>query len=127
MLFRSFDEILSSCDKTLKQGNCLIIFPEGTRTPRSGKKPVIRKGTARIALSSGCDIVTVHIGGTDKYGLGKKEPWTGFNTRERYVYHISMGDTIQMEKYRELPGPAAVRAITRDISSFLFPLSGSGK
>jgi len=83
------DELLSTCTESLRQGNCLIIFPEGTRTPRSGKV-VFKKGTARIALASGCNILPMHIGGTDKFGLGKKDPWTGFNPRERYVYRVSI-------------------------------------
>ena len=115
-----FEDLLKDCDKTLKQGNCLIIFPEGTRTPRSGEKPVIRKGTARIALSCGCGIIPLHIGGTDKYGLGKRDPWTAFNSKERYVYRISIGEEIHPEKYRKLPMPAAVQLITKDISASIF-------
>jgi len=68
------EKILQACAETLKQGNCLIIFPEGTRTPRTGKV-ILRKGAARVALYSGCNIVPIHIGGTDKFGLGKKDPW----------------------------------------------------
>jgi len=114
------ENILQTCTESLKQGNCLIIFPEGTRTPRTGKV-ILKKGAARIALYSGCNIVPIHIGGTDKYGLGKKDPWTGFNPRERYIYDISMGQEINPEKFRDLPTPKAVRAITREISAFLFP------
>jgi 1-acyl-sn-glycerol-3-phosphate acyltransferase len=114
------DNVLQACDESLKKGNCLIIFPEGTRTPRYGKT-ILRKGAARIALFSGCNIVPVYIGGTDKYGLGKKDPWTGFNPRERYIYDICMGAEIDPEKHRDLPAPKAVRAITREIASFLFP------
>ena len=113
------EEILRACTESLRQGNCLIIFPEGTRTPRTGRV-IIKKGAARIAMASGCNIVPVHIGGTDKFGLGKKDPWTGFNPRERYVYRISMGTEINPQGYRNLPAPAAARAITREYSSFLF-------
>jgi len=115
-----FDDLIQACNESLRQGNCLIIFPEGTRTPRSGKV-IFRKGAARIALASGCNIVPVYIGGTDKYGLGKKDPWTGFNPRERYVYNISMGPKIDPEKYRNLPTPRAVRALTREMTAFLSP------
>jgi len=114
------ENILQACAESLKKGNCLIIFPEGTRTPRSCKV-ILKKGAARIALYSGCNIVPVHIGGTDKYGLGKKDPWTGFNPRERYVYGVSMGPEINPAKYRDLPAPKAVRAITKEITAFLFP------
>ena len=117
---RELDDILNSCTESLNRGNCLIIFPEGTRTPRSGKS-ILKKGAARIALASGCNIVPVHIGGNDKFGLGKKDPWTGFNPAERYVYRITMGAEINPEKYMSLPAPAAVKCITDEIKSFLFP------
>ena len=118
------DKIFHACKESLNQGNCLVIFPEGTRTPRTGKV-IVKKGAARVALVTGCNIVPVHIGGTDKYGLGKKDPWTGFNSRERYIYRISMGPEIISEKYRDFPVPKAVRALTREIEAFLFPAKGS--
>ena len=117
-----FEDILRSCNESLNHGNCLIIFPEGTRTPRSGNVAV-KRGAARIALASNCNIVPLHIGGTDKYGLGKKDPWTGFNPRERYVYNISMGTEINLEKFRDfnLSMPKAVRVLTREIANSIFP------
>ena len=115
-----FEELFRTCAESLGQGNCLIIFPEGTRTPRAGKV-ILKKGAARIALASGYSIVPVYIGGTDKYGLGKKDPWTGFNPSGRYVYSISMGDEISPEKYRSLSTPAAAKSMTKDYSAFLFP------
>jgi 1-acyl-sn-glycerol-3-phosphate acyltransferase len=114
------DTTLRSCAESLKLGNCLIIFPEGTRTRRSGKI-ILKKGSARVALYSGCNIVPVHIGGTDKFGLGKRDPWYGFNTRWRYVYSLRMGQEISPEKYRDIPAPKAVRAITKEMAAFLFP------
>jgi len=115
-----FDDLIQACNESLGEGNCLIIFPEGTRTPRSGKV-IFRKGAARIALASGCTIVPVRIGGTDKYGLGKKDPWTGFNPRERYVYRLAMGAEINPEKYRSFSVPGGVRVLTREIQAALFP------
>jgi len=114
------DSVLRSCAESLKQGNCLIIFPEGTRTRRSGKI-ILKKGSARVALYSGYNIVPIHIGGTDKYGLGKKDPMFSFNTRNRWVYNLNMGPEISPEKYRDLSAPKAVRAITREMAAFIFP------
>ena len=115
-----FDDILKAASESLTQGNCLVIFPEGTRTPRYGKN-IIKKGAVRISLDSGCPILPLHIGGTDKYGLGKKDPWTAFNPTDRYVYRISIGEELQPEKYQHLSRPAAVRAMTNDLSAVLFP------
>ncbi|MCL2243190.1 MAG: 1-acyl-sn-glycerol-3-phosphate acyltransferase [Treponema sp.] len=119
---RDLDDILNSCTESLNQGNCLIIFPEGTRTPRGGRN-ILKKGAARIALTSGCGIIPIHIGGTDKFGLGKKDPITGFNPQERYIYRLTMLPEIRAEKYMPLPAPAAARALTNEISSALFPAS----
>ena len=114
------EDVMRSCIESLNQGNCLMIFPEGTRTRRSGNT-ILRKGAARLALASGCSIVPVHIGGTDKFGMGKKDPWASYNPRERYVYCLSMGMEINPEKYRQFPVPAAAKHITEEIASFLFP------
>ena len=115
-----FDDLLRASSESLDQGNCLIIFPEGTRTPRS-EKIILKKGAARISLFCNCGIIPLHIGGTDKFGLGKRDPWTGFNPRERYVYRISMGEEIHPEKYLSLSSPAAVKTMTKELSAFLFP------
>jgi len=117
---RDFDDIIKTCTESLNQGNCLIIFPEGTRTPRYGKV-ILKKGAARISLLTGRGIVPLHIGGTDKFGLGKKDPWFSFNPQERYVYDITMGEEINPEKYKDMPMPAAAKAITREIAAFIFP------
>ena len=114
------DHIMRCCTETLKKGNCLIVFPEGSRTPRTGRR-ILKKGAARVSLFSDFSIIPVHIGGTDKFGLGKKDPWTGFNPKERYVYTINMGTEINPAKYRDLPLPAAAKCITDEIESSLFP------
>jgi 1-acyl-sn-glycerol-3-phosphate acyltransferase len=117
---RDIENIFRACTESLKQGNCLIVFPEGTRTPRFGKV-ILKKGAARISLAAGYSIVPVHIGGTDKFGLGKKDPWPGFNPRERYVYRLSMGAEINPENFRHLPPPAAAKSMTREMTNVLFP------
>ena len=115
-----FNEIIKASSESLAQGNCLVIFPEGTRTPRYGKN-ILKKGAVRLAMETGCPVLPLHIGGTDKYGLGKKDPWIAFNPTERYVYRISIGEEIYPEKYKHLSKPAAVRAMTREMSAYLFP------
>jgi len=117
---RDLDDIFQSCSETLNQGNCLVIFPEGTRTKRN-VKPILKKGAARVALSTGCSIVPIHIGGTDKFGIGKKDPWPAFNPTEKYIYKLTMGQEIDPAKYKDKPAPAAAKLITKEIEAFLFP------
>jgi 1-acyl-sn-glycerol-3-phosphate acyltransferase len=113
-----FNELSAACINSLGRGNCLVIMPEGTRTPRSGPGRY-KKGAARLALLSGCGIVPVHIGGTDKYGLGKHDPFTAFNHREKYIYRIRMQDEIDPHKYGDLEMPKAVRRLTEEIRQVL--------
>ena len=109
-----FEDLLKACTESLKQGNCLIIFPEGTRTPRQGKT-IYKKGAARIAIYSGCNILPLRIGGSDKYGLGKKDPWATANPTELYIYQISMAEEIPPEKFKSLPNPIAVKTMTGEL------------
>jgi len=94
----TFERLTEDCIASLNEGNCIIIFPEGSRTPRNAP-PIFRKGAVRISLASGCAIVPVHIGGTDKYGLGKKDPWTAFNPTEKYIYRLRIKPELSPEKY----------------------------
>jgi 1-acyl-sn-glycerol-3-phosphate acyltransferase len=97
------EKLLEDCQRSLKEGNCIIIFPEGTRTPRHGTG-VYKKGAARISLYSGCPVAPVRIGGNDKYGLGKGDPWTGVNPQGRYIYRFSMQKELFPGPYGKTPG-----------------------
>jgi 1-acyl-sn-glycerol-3-phosphate acyltransferase len=111
---KGHERLLQECAESLKQGNCLVIFPEGTRTPRSGEMH-LKKGAARLALLSGCSIIPVHIGGTDKWGLGKHDPWTAFNHTEKYIYRIRVMDEISPTQYTGLDTPRACRRLNDTI------------
>jgi 1-acyl-sn-glycerol-3-phosphate acyltransferase len=108
------------CAASLAQGNCLIIFPEGHRTPRD-RPPKLQRGAARISLLTGCPLVTLHIGGNLKYGLGKRDPWTAFHPTEPYIYDFSFGTELSPDNYRDMPEPIAARALTADIEKAIFP------
>jgi 1-acyl-sn-glycerol-3-phosphate acyltransferase len=122
----SFDKVTADCAASLDEGNCIIIFPEGSRTPRNGI-PVFKRGAARISLASRRNIVPVYIGGTDKYGLGKKDPWTAFNPRNRYVYRLSMGAELSPEPYLAESPSLAVRRYNRELRRALEPGETTGK
>ena len=113
-----FDDVLVECKKLTDQGCNVIIFPEGTRTPRHGQNNY-KKGAARIALYCGCDVQPVFIGGSDKYGLGKHDPVWSYNHVERHVYDFKLLPTISIEEYKELSEPIAAKRLTEKMETVI--------
>lgn len=114
----SHEEIMQKCAESLREGNNLIIFPEGTRSLPGGQNPY-KKGAARIALMSGCPILPVYMGGNDKRGLRKHDSWLAYNTRRCYHYVVTMKPEISPAPYQNLPAPAAAKRLTQHISETL--------
>lgn len=106
-----FDDVLVECKKLIDKGCNVIIFPEGTRTPRKGHNNY-KKGAARIALYCNCDVQPILIGGTDKYGLGKNDPLWSFNPVEHYVYDFKNLPVISINDYKDLPEAIAAKRLT---------------
>jgi len=67
------DGLIGDCDKSLANGNNLIIFPEGTRTT-PGKAMKFQRGAANIALRCRAPVTTVLIKVTPTT-LTKSEKW----------------------------------------------------
>lgn len=107
-----FDDVLVECKKLTDQGCNVIIFPEGTRSPRHGQNSY-KKGAARIALYCGCDIQPLFIGGSDKYGLGKHDPLWSFNHVEPYVYDIKILPVISIKEFADASEPIAAKRLTK--------------
>ncbi|MCP3140981.1 lysophospholipid acyltransferase family protein [Pyxidicoccus xibeiensis] len=66
-------ELVQACIDSVKAGNNLIIFPEGTRTPVQGPMK-LQRGAANIAVRGPCDITPVTIR-AEPIGLAKGMPW----------------------------------------------------
>ena len=67
------DNLIGACQKSLNEGNSLIIFPEGTRTsPSAGM--VLQRGASNIALRCKVDLVPVLIRCVPST-LTKNEKW----------------------------------------------------
>ncbi|MBO6176283.1 MAG: 1-acyl-sn-glycerol-3-phosphate acyltransferase [Treponema sp.] len=112
------EEMFSLADKSLSDGTNLIIFPEGTRTPRHGTNSY-KRGAGHIAYKSKKNILPVYIGGTDKYGLGKHDPYFSFLPDSKLVYTIKVLETVSIDKYSRLEEQIAARRITEDIKQIL--------
>ena len=110
----NYDDLFEACKEDLDNGNNVLIFPEGTRTPRF-KRNIYQKGAARIALHAKCDVLPVFIGGSDKYGLGKHDPLFSYNPVEEYFYDFQLLPEIKSSDYEGMPSPAAAKRITDKI------------
>lgn len=110
------DEMYILAKQSLADGNNLIIFPEGTRTPRHGVNK-FKRGAAHIAYETDTDIQPVYIGGNDKYGLGKHDAFFSYNRTEKYFYDIKMLPAIQIKDFKEYEGQIAARKLTTKIHS----------
>lgn len=112
------EELIEKCCETIKAGNVLIIFPEGTRSKPEGQNQY-KKGAARISVAARCPVVPVFIGGNDKLGLRKKDPMLLYNHSECYRYDLYVKPEILPDEYLELPGPAAAKHITEKMHEAL--------
>ena len=113
-----FNDVLVECKKLIDKGCNVIVFPEGTRSPRIGRNNY-KKGAARIALYCGCDIQPLFIGGSDKYGLGKYDPLWSYNHVEKYLYDIKMLPVIHIENYKNLSDTIAAKHLTEEMEKVI--------
>ena len=113
-----FNDVLVECKKLIDKGCNVIVFPEGTRSPRIGRNNY-KKGAARIALYCGCDVQPLFIGGSDKYGLGKYDPLWSYNHVEKYLYDIKMLPVIHIENYKNLSDTIAAKHLTEEMEKVI--------
>jgi 1-acyl-sn-glycerol-3-phosphate acyltransferase len=66
-------ELIEDCVRSIRAGDNLIIFPEGTRTARDGVLR-LQRGAANVAVRGGIDITPVRIRVTPRT-LTKGEKW----------------------------------------------------
>ncbi|WP_448564099.1 lysophospholipid acyltransferase family protein [Thalassotalea ganghwensis] len=85
----SADAVIDDCDKSLKAGNNLIIFPEGTRTT-PGKQIKFQRGAANIALRCKAPILSVLIKVTPTT-LTKAEKWYHIPDK-RFLFSLKVSD-----------------------------------
>ncbi len=67
------NQLINDCVNSLKSGDSLIIFPEGTRTPINNK-PKLQRGAANIALAAGINPTMISIKCSSSF-LSKGVKW----------------------------------------------------
>jgi 1-acyl-sn-glycerol-3-phosphate acyltransferase len=111
------EEVLELSAARLARGRSLLLFPEGTRSPKGGLGP-FRRGAAHVALRSGRPIVPVVIR-CDPPGLMRGQRW--YDVPEHSMrLRLDVGDPIEAGPSRgpEEPRGAAARRLTAALRDF---------
>lgn len=114
----SAEQLIDDCIRSLRSGNNLIIFPEGTRTPLRG--PVrLQRGAANVAIRGNVDITPVRIQSSHPM-LTKGCPWYRVPLRRPH-FTIEVGEDISVSGYVHVDGKEAlaVRQLTEHLSKQL--------
>lgn len=91
----------------LRAGRSLLLFPEGTRSPR-GSIGAFQRGAAHIALQSGCEIVPIVIR-VEPAILGHGQKWYDV-ARARGVFTLTVEDAISPKQFADDDRSSGVNA-----------------
>jgi 1-acyl-sn-glycerol-3-phosphate acyltransferase len=109
--------LIDSALASLRAGNTLIVFPAGTRTPRTGKA-VLQRGAANVAVRGPVDLTPVTID-CRPLMLGKGEPWYKVPERRPH-FIIRVHDDMPVQPYiaGAASEPLAARRLTARLETF---------
>ena len=80
-------EVVDACVERLRAGRTVLLFPEGTRSPRNGMH-AFRRGAAHVALRAGVPLEPVAISCAPSM-LSKGQPWWDVPERPgRFTIHV---------------------------------------
>ena len=109
------EEVIKLAEATLKKGDSLIIFPEGTRSKRNEDLSFLR-GAANIAIRTQRDLCPVVIS-CKPLTLGKDESWYDIPDRT-FHYHMSVKKPISITPYLGQEATLASRRLTQSLQSY---------
>ncbi|WP_426993261.1 lysophospholipid acyltransferase family protein [Methylomonas sp. CM2] len=108
--------MLDACAERLREGGCLIVFPEGTRSV-PGRAYRFQRGAAALALQADC-LVTPVVLRCRPSTLTKAEPWYRIPAR-RFALTMQVGDAIDIDAFRAIePRSIAVRRLTETLQDY---------
>jgi len=109
--------LIDDCIRSVRGGDNLIIFPEGTRTPGDGALR-LQRGAANVAVRGALDITPVHIRVTPP-ALAKGVRWYQV-PRQRAHFVVRIDDDIPIAGFAATPGneAMAVRRLTDHMTQY---------
>lgn len=106
--------VLKDAERGVRDGECLIFYPEGTATRDPALWPMVAyTGVARLALATGAPVVPVaHWGAQDILPYGSKKP----HLAPRHMVRMLAGPPVDLSAFRDQPlGKQMLRAATQTI------------
>ena len=110
------ETFIRDCQQTFKEGNNLILFPEGTRTT-PGKDMVFRRGAANIAIRTEVDVLPVllYVSPTT---LTKELAWYQVPNK-RFTFKLEVKPVLPVQQYLTAETVSnSVRELTRDLLGY---------
>ncbi|MCP3938211.1 MAG: 1-acyl-sn-glycerol-3-phosphate acyltransferase [Actinomycetia bacterium] len=89
-------EMMEACEKTIGEGNSIMMFPEGTRSPTGEMRP-FKPGAFELALKTRTPILPIVISGT-----ANALPKRGFVLQGRHAIRIGVLDPIPHEHFADM-------------------------
>ena len=119
--------VLRDAEKSLRAGQCIIVYPEGTATRDPALWPMVAKtGVARLALTTGAPVIPVaHWGAQVILPYGSKQP----HLVPRHLVKMLAGPPVDLSAYQGQPLNrevlrAATATVMADITGLLAQLRG---
>jgi 1-acyl-sn-glycerol-3-phosphate acyltransferase len=106
------DQMIAGAAAALESGECLVIFPEGTRT-RPGEPMSFHRGAANIALRAARSMTPVFIT-CEPSMLSKSDPWYRIPSR-RVQMRIRVGADIDLLPHQSSSIPIGSRSLNREL------------
>jgi 1-acyl-sn-glycerol-3-phosphate acyltransferase len=90
-------QMMAACEKTIGEGNPIMMFPEGTRS-HDGKLRAFKPGAFQIAQKMGVPVLPIVLEGT-----GNALPKRGFVLQGRHPIRVRVLDEIPPERFAGAP------------------------
>jgi 1-acyl-sn-glycerol-3-phosphate acyltransferase len=106
--------VLKQAEQALREGACVIVYPEGTATRDPDLWPMVgRTGAARLALTTGTPVIPIaHWGAQEILPYGSKKP----KLFPRKTVRMVAGPPVDLSAYAgQRLGASTLRAATADI------------